>query len=36
MNLFLYWKDIEGNTYKIGALLKEEKYIFILNKAEYK
>ena len=36
MKLYLYWKDVEGNTYNIGLLSKEDKeYVFILNKEEY-
>ena len=36
MILFLYWKDIEGNIYRLGTLIKAEKYKFILNDEEYK
>lgn len=35
MKLFLYWKDIEGKIYKLGTLIKDEKYFFILNQEEY-
>lgn len=36
MKMNLYWKDIDGNTYNIGTLLKENKYIFLLNDKKYK
>jgi len=36
MKLYLYWKDVEGNSYNIGILSKENnEYEFILNKEEY-
>lgn len=36
MKMNLYWKDIDGNIYNIGTLLKGNKYIFLLNDEEYK
>lgn len=36
MVLNLYWKDIEGNSYRLGKLYKKDKYYFDIDREELK
>jgi len=36
MELNLYWKDIQGNSYKLGKLYKKDKYYFDIDREELK
>ena len=36
MILNLYWKDIEGNSYRLGKLYKTDKYYFDIDREELK